>query len=283
MALTHEIIDLQTIGTEFERLGLTVPEPVARTLAVYREVTAVATADPLAELRASVANATVEPDTIGAELDAAAVALARKDQGHTISTSLSGAFNQAARLLAVHQGDAMITALRPTFDQAVGQFADAVDLLGPNPEPAMIRGAGPKTALAFGTFDEAKGTLAHVHRARTRLAGLGYAPTHRQQCGVWYLEGPPAMLEEANDVYRQAHGDKFAAMLAAGLTLRLNTAAESDALVQADQQARAQVAAEAAEAARVENEAEVARVRKPWDELAQLGAERSNPKTKAKA
>jgi hypothetical protein len=263
---------LLSLEKHLNALGAPLPEPLVGTLATWRAVREVRTADLTARLAADIAACKVTPEDATARVADAAIALTQREKAVEVAQNLERSFEQAAHAIGRYRGDEIIVSMRDNFDAAVELLTAAVQLVGPNPDARLIRQGGPELAMASARWNEAVTTLQRVERVRRILAGLSYGtdPTGAGTRAQWFVAtaNDDEDLERAYRAYAAA-GDGFANLVAEGNRLRLNTAAETAELVAGASEVTRKRREAEAEAVRQANEAETERLMKPYREWAE--------------
>jgi hypothetical protein len=219
-------------------LGVDVPDRLAALVATRDAVNRAATDNPVAALEADLTAGKITAKNAAKAVNDAATALVVREKARDVARDLEQTFDRLTRQALRDHGDQIIRSLRPTFDEAVVAVRAATDVLGPDPDERTVANLGPAAAQAWQQRRDALTTLAAIRRVRQDLADAGYLPAavNGRVDAAGYLTDP-ADLDPAVDVWaRRSEG--VANLAAAGLALRLNTAAEHDAILNADEHAR---------------------------------------------
>lgn len=257
--------DLNGLAMKLEAMGVTPPDPMVNALAVWVAVNQVSTDDVLADLAQRVADCNIDKKEAVKSVKAAAVALAQRDWGTQVARNLSGSFVRAQKLVIHHNADEIVTRMRVPFDESVATITEAIAVVGPDPEAAAVRGAGPVVHAQYDRWESAMQCLAKIEQVLARMVPMGYGRDGQRV--TWFLAEAfdQDAIDTAQNVW-QAPGNGFTHLIHAGYQLHLNTAAEATALATAAQAVSQEAADADAEAARAAAKAEGEAYMRPYQD-----------------
>jgi hypothetical protein len=221
--------DTQRFAATLEQLGVDLHPDIAKVMALRTAALASATAQPTEDLRAAMLAGELDIDNIGERVTQAATALLVRDKARRVLNDLDRPLARLTAIAVANNGDAIVEALRPTVDQALAATRDAVHLLGADPNHSVILNAGPGAAAAYAAHQEARRVLDLVRKARRSMQEAGYGP---DETPAWWVERlrDDTDLENARQAWHRA---RWAGLIEAGYTVRLNTATEAEAVTHA--------------------------------------------------
>jgi hypothetical protein len=241
--MTQRLVQL---AGQLARLDLELPPRMAAVLETWKVVNSVSVDDPLAELRAKISAADLDPKTAQKLVHNAVAGFAEKKYGPEIAGELTGAFFQAEKAVFSYDAlDELIADLRIPFDAAAAELKDTVPYVGAAPEAHKLQGT--ESILLFARWEAAVQRIDKVTAIRGLLESWGYAPDIQPEV-TWFLAdaNTDGELERADTLYRSA-GHGMSRLVAAGIELNLNTAAETRSILTTlqDRTTAAQAAAQA--------------------------------------
>jgi hypothetical protein len=207
------------IARHLGALGVAVPEGVQRVLDLDAALVAAATADPLDVIRAGILGGTLTPAKAPKALGDAASAMLAVEKAEDARRALLPTLDLVARQALAADAERIVADLRPAFDDAAARLVADLAVLGPEPDKRAL--TTPAGAHAWHDREAALAVLADVHTVRTDLAEVGHGGAE----AGWYVAGHLDGALPANPW-------RWWDVIAAGYTLRLNTAAEADAVAQ---------------------------------------------------
>lgn len=215
--------------------------------------------DPTARVRASILDGTITADEAVALLRDTAMARVVHDNSRAVIAETESAFHQRCSALLAANAAEIIVHMRPAFDEAARQLAEAVSVAGTTPVKGV---ASPAVACAIADRQAAVHRLDQVKLARWMIARACGRPESST-----YFVSPDNQLDAAQ---LQALTTRWTDLVGSGIKLALLTDAEVDVLVaDAERRAHERHATETAE--RLERDQVGARRAAAW-ERARLGA-----------
>lgn len=253
------LTNYNTLTTELEHFGATLPKSVADARRILAEARKAAAVQPLDDLGEQYAAGSVTAANVSKMLHATAGALAARDNLHAALTQIENGCHRTMRDGIRDNGEKILKALRPAFDNAATIVQTAGRYFGSDPTAEQIMAGGVAAVAAHEQLADALHTLTRIRNLRVNLADCGYgAPDHAEQDTTWWIAR--AADSETLDAARRAYiapGHAFHNLAAAGFTLRMNTPAEAERVA-----AGARAATEAREEA--EREAHLKEHRESW-------------------
>lgn len=235
---------LESLARKLTDLDLAIPDDAEALLALRAAVTEASLAlNPLATLEDDIAAGNITAADAADRIHKAAAALAAKEKATQVAQQLEPLLDRQGARWMVANGDDLIDLLRPTFDQAINDMRGIVDTLGPTPNDQAVLAAGPAAATAWQHRMTTIRRLDHIVRCVMILEDAGYRTFDRVPGARYVTDVPDA--DTLDNLHKYIGGAHFGEGIAAGLTYRLNTTAEAEAVIA---QARAVTAAEHAAA-----------------------------------
>jgi len=199
-----------------------------------------------ADLNASILDGTTTIENIGDKLRETALAMLAAERIPAAAQATQGAVNGAFFAAIRANADSLIKALRKPFDQAARTITEAGRHFAPDANAGTILAAGVEAAAAWEQLDAARNLMAQIRNARVIIAEAerDNTPSH-----LLYIAPITDLgrIHLAEALYSST-GDALHRLTHEGFTLRLNTAAEAKAMVEAAK-TTAQRATEQAQAA----------------------------------
>lgn len=246
--------NLRSTARTFTNLGIELPEPCTKALALADAITEATTTTAVADLNTGILDGDVTPANVVKKLQDAATATLVAERlpvaAQATESALTGVFHKGIRDAA----DDLIEQLREPFDAAAATVTAAGRHFEPEANAATVLSAGVEAAAAWQDLTEARNTLAQVRNARTIIADIQRDTTHP---ALFYVAGPLT----ANDVWEVKHnwggtGDFYHQLTHQGYTLALNTSEEAKAIQYAAYSAAEREAADGEATARAIREAD---------------------------
>jgi hypothetical protein len=220
---------LNAVTAPLRQLGIALPDEATRLLDVLK---AAQVPDPTDALLADLT--TLDPDNVAERLRQAALDHAARQAAPALLQRLTHRIGTGIAAALRTDGDRIVTELRDRLEQALPAVTEAAHHFAPTDKPATILDRGQDAADAYLKLRDALPTLEAVHAARFHLA---------RTCAYGRADVPAAMfvtppadlagLRNAGRAYADTHGTggRWLALVRDGHTVTLNTAAETDALV----------------------------------------------------
>lgn len=234
----------------FTAAGITLPKAAQEAIDLIHALREAARRDVAAEARAKVSEGKITAANAAQTLDDLALAYLRHERADRARIELeqpaAARFNAAIR----EHAEQLIEQMAKEWDKAAAVVHEAARLFPPDADPGAILAAGPEAAAAHGQMDAALSALARLRSARVEIADY---TADAEQHVSWFIAGArdAEQLAEAQQTFIGT-GNVWHKLAAAGLTLRLNTAAEASrvragARLVTDQRNAAELEARAAE------------------------------------
>ena len=220
---------LSTVTRYAGALGIDLPAPVVEVVQLQAAISQALQAEPMTTLLTDIATGKLKPAEVH---DAIAATVRAKDiteRRSSLAPDLDQALGRRARAALQDQGDEIVRRARPAFDQAAATLSTSVEALGVDVTTAALATASPGAIEAWQGRAAAVATLDACRRLRDALGAAGYGRTG--DLAALPVTGYIASAKNAADLGRAGQAfrgaDRFATVVAAGFTLRFNTAAEA--------------------------------------------------------
>lgn len=248
---------------QLDSIGVTPPEAMVNAVSVWQAVNDVRTEDVLADLKFRIEMCNISEKDALKQVKVAATTLAQKDKAVEVAQNLTYSFGQAQKLVIQYNADEVVNRMRAPFDEAVATINDAIAVVGPDPEAAAVRGAGPVVHEQYDRWQAAVRTLSTIEGILARMVLMGYGTDGKRV--TWFLAtaADQDAIDAADQVFRNS-GSGFTHLIAAGYQLHLNNPAEAANLTTAAQQVTQAAADAEKEAARAAAKAEGEEYMKPY-------------------
>lgn len=246
--------NLRSTARTFTNLGIELPEPCTRALALADAISDATTTTAAADLADGITGGNVTPANVVKKLREAAQAMLIAERlpqaAQATESALTAAFHTGIR----DNADQLVEQLREPFEAAAATITAAGRHFEPEANAATVLAAGVEAAAAWQDLTEARNTLAQIRNARTIIADIQRDNTHP---ALFYVAGPLT----ANGVWEVKNnwggtGDFYHQLTHQGYTLSLNTCEDAQAIQQAAYTAEERQAAGTEAAARARREAD---------------------------
>lgn len=266
--MSAPILELDQLATTLGRLQLPVPQRLQNVLATFHAVQRAANSDVAEDLRARVEAEELDATNVVEAIEAAAARMAAKSFSHGLMLDIEKPLSRVARRAMREEGDAVVVALRPTFDEAVAAVRAAVEVVGTNPDGATIAELGPSAISAWSRGEQGSQTLNNVRRAvRAIYAAVDHTVDHTA-----FVVDPrnSAKLKQIGTLYNSGGG--IIGLARSDVAMRLNTVLEARAMVDSAAAADAAAAEQVREQQRAvaREQAAAQRQREGWADTDKL-------------
>jgi len=261
--------EIRNITRVFGNLGIELPKESQDAAALADAILNATTETAGADLNASILDGTTTIDNIGDKLRETAVAMLAAERipaaAHATQSAVNGAFFTGIRTNA----DSLIKALRKPFDTAAKTITEAGRHFSPDANAGTVLAAGPAAAQAWEDLTAARNTATQVRNARVIIADAERDNTPNY---LHYIAPVTDLgrIQLAEALWHST-GDALHHLTHEGFTLRLNTAAEAQSMVNTAKttaQRAAEQADAAARAARLADTSSEVAIRKAMDAAA---------------
>lgn len=240
--------EIRRIDRTFAGLGIDLPKDCQDASALANAALSATNTPAIQDLHDGILAGTITPKNIAAKLTESAISLMAAERIHTAAEGTQSAINTLYYGALKAHADALVTALRPAFDEAAAVIQTAGKHFAPDANERDILKAGMEAVEAWHNLAAAKVTLTQVINARATIAEverdhspayLHYITGNHTQAQLWHAEA------EYSGVGHGLHN-----LARAGFTLHLNTRAEAQKLAETARTKTEQQQAQA-EAARI--------------------------------
>jgi hypothetical protein len=200
-------------------------------MATWAALEAVVRSNPTSDFRDEIAGGKITTKNAADKVREVALANLVREGARAVVQDAQHPMATMARRAVRDAADQLIESLRPKFDEAAGQLAASVDLLGDLDAAVAARAS---VALAQ-AYEQQRAATKELDAIRAVRLGIGDA-CGEERSAAWYLAGPLSAedLERARPL-----GSRFVDLIRAGYGLRLNSRSEAAALVAAAEAAQA--------------------------------------------
>lgn len=253
-------LNIDRFAKDLAALGVALPPHLAEVQAIDLALGILRTAAPSGDFEEDVKAGRITAANVTERARAAAIEMVTHAKARELANAAHDALNARKNQALAADGDAIIAAMVPAFELAAKDLAAFVERFGADPAAeAVLAAEGGSEA-----WQARSAALATFDRVR-RVAFDLFGPYFGTEAPTWFIASAAdtEALRLARNVYSHT-AVGFIALIAAGFTLKLNTAVEAEGVVDAVKaDAKAKAAAAAAERAAEKERLRAERER--WD------------------
>lgn len=223
----------ENIAKQLRALDIEVPKDIEAVIATRLAVNTAFSTDPVKALATDLLAGAVKPKDVTARVLAASAELVQREKAGEVGRDLDSTLERLARRATLSEADNIIVKARPAFDAAVAAIVEATQLFGSDPDERSVLALGPSAVEAWNRRRAAVEMLKSVRRLRVALRDAGHGDGDARQVEVtWFIATArtQADIDQAAQVHN-GKGEGLVNLAASGIPLRLNTPAESAALL----------------------------------------------------